>query len=490
MWNGIDYRVVVRLAAGIVLSLVHQGCTVGPDYMRPSAPESMKYKELKGWKLATPIDDIDRGAWWSVFKDPKLDELERQVEISNQTIALAEAAYRQARALIKEAQAGLFPTVTANYDVTGTHTGSANSGTGVPRTIVTSTLAAEAAWDIDVWGKVRRSIESSVAGAQLSAADLANTALSAQATLALAYFNLRASDALETLLDKTAAEYKRTLEITQNQFAAGTVSKADVATAQTQLLTTEAQAINVGVARAQFEHAIAALIGKPPADLTISKGTLANKVPNTPVGLPSALLERRPDIAAAERMMQQVNAQIGVAVAAYYPDISLTGMLGFTGRGALAVSLAHEAWTIGASVIQVAFDAGLRDAQVEAARAIYDQSVASYRQTVLTAFQQVEDQLAALRIFAKQAKVQDDAVKAAREEVTILLNQYRAGTVVFTAVVVAEAMLLSNEITALSIRQSRFLACVSLIEALGGGWDSVLLPSEKALIEENPLIPK
>lgn len=471
------------------MAVAPQACTVGPDYVRPPAPEPSTYKELKGWKVATPIDDLDRGPWWMVFKDPKLDELERQVEISNQTVAGAEGAYRQARALIKEAQAGLFPTITVNYNVTGAHTGSA-AGTGISRTIVTSTLAANATWDIDVWGKVRRAIESNVAAAQLSAADLANATLSAQATLALAYFNLRAADSLQVLLYETAAEYKRTLQITQNQFAAGTVSKADVATAQAQLLSTEAQAINVGVARAQFEHAIATLIGKPPADLAIPKGTLASKVPNTPVSLPSTLLERRPDIAAAERMMQSENALIGVAVAAYYPDISLTGAFGFMGRGALAVSLAHEIWSIGASAVQVAFDGGLRSAQVEAARAVYDQSVAAYRQTVLNGFQQVEDQLAALRILAQQAKVQGEAVKAAQEEVTILLNQYRAGTAAFTAVVVAEAMLLSNEVTALSIRQSRFLAAVTLIEALGGGWDMSLLPSQKELEEANPLIPR
>lgn len=475
--------------SALVTVLALAACTVGPNYQRPPAPEPAKYKELKGWKVAAPRDAIERGAWWSVFKDVKLDSLERQVEISNQTIAAAAAAYRLAQAVVIEAQAGLFPTVSLNYNAIGTHTGSALSATGVPRTIVTSTSAANASWDLDVWGRIRRAIESDVAGAQVSAADLANATLSSQALLAIAYFNLRAADSLQRLLDKTVVEYRQTLGITQHKYDAGTVSKADVATAQALVFNTEAQAINVGVARAQFEHAIATLMGKPPADLTIAPDALANVPPTIPVSLPSSLLERRPDIAAAERVMQQENALIGVAVAAYYPDISLSGQYGFMGTGPLAVSLAHEIWSLGVSAAQVAFDAGLRSAQVDAARATYDQSVANYRQIVLSAFQQVEDQLAAIRILARQAKVQGDAVKAAQEEVDIILNQYRAGTVDFTAVVVAEATLLSNQEAALTIRQNRFLASATLIEALGGGWDSALLPSPEKLENANPLTP-
>jgi NodT family efflux transporter outer membrane factor (OMF) lipoprotein len=279
------------------------------------------------------------------------------------------------------------------------------------------------------------------------------------------------------------------LEITQHQYDAGTVSKADVATARTQVFDTEAQAINVGVARAQFEHAIAALIGRPAADLTIPVGALGTYLPQIPTSVPSRLLERRPDIAAQERLMQQANALIGVAVAAYYPDISLSGQYGVMGTGIVAASLAHEIWSLGASAVQVAFDGGFRSAQVEAARASYDQSVAIYRQTVLTAFQQVEDYLAAIRIYAKEAKVQAEAVKSAQEEVNILLNQYAAGTVAFTAVVVAEAMLLSNQQTDLTIRQNRFLSTVNLIESLGGGWDISQLPSIRTLERNNPLIP-
>ena len=469
-------------------------CAVGPDYVKPPAPEPAKYKELKGWKVATPMDAEDRGPWWAAFKDAKLNSLESQVAISNQTVIAAEAAYRTALALVKEAQAGLFPTVAVNYSGTGTHSGSRSSGfsgTGASgaSTLFISDLSANASWTLDIWGKVRRAIESDVAGAQLSAADLVNATLSAQALLATAYFNLRATDALKDLLDKTATAFKRTLEITEHQYAAGTVSNADVATARAQLLTTELSAINTGVARAQFEHAIAVLMGMPPAELTIAPTAFNNALPSIPVSLPSTLLERRPDIAAAERAMQQENALIGVAIAAYYPNISLSGAFGFAGRGALAISAANEVWSLGVTAAQTAFDGGLISSTVEAARAIYDQSVASYRQTVLSAFEGVEDQLAALRILAQQAKVQAGAVKAAEEEVAVLLNQYAAGTVAFTAVVVGQAQLLGDQETAISIRQSQFVAAVALIQALGGGWDVSQLPSSAEIKDANPLIP-
>ena len=478
--------------SGAILAVVPAACSVGPDYLRPPAPEPAAYKELKGWKRATPRDDIDRGPWWSVFRDTKLDSFEPQVEISNQNVAAAEAAYRQTLAVIKEAQAGLFPTVTVSYNETRSHFGPraiGNAlGTGVTRTVFT--LAANGTWDLDVWGKIRRTVESDVAGAQVFAADLANAKLSAQSLLATAYYNLRAADALQALLNQTVAYYKKTLAITKNQYAAGTVSQADVATALTQVLTTQAQAINVGIMRAQFEHAIAALMGKPPAELTIAPTPLGYKLPDIPVSVPSTLLERRPDIAAAERMMQQENALIGAAVALFYPDISLSGMFGYTGTGGLFISLANEFLRFSATATQTIFNAGLFSAQVEAALATYDQSVATYRQTVLTAFQQVEDQLAAIRILARQQKVADEAVKAAQEEVDVLLKQYQAGTVAFTAVVVAQATLLTNEESALTVRQNRFLAAVALIQALGGGWDSGALPSSVELESRyNPLIP-
>ncbi|PNG27248.1 efflux transporter outer membrane subunit [Methylocella silvestris] len=477
---------IAALAVGLC------GCAVGPDYVKPSAPTPIRYKELKGWKTATPLDGADRGQWWAPFRDKTLDSLISQVSISNQNVIGAEGAYRTAKSLVREAQAGLFPTVSVNYSGTGAHSGSKTSGfnTGSSSTLFTSDLTANASWTPDIWGQVRRSIENNAAGAQLSAADLANTTLSSQSLLATAYFNLRASDALKDLLERTAKEFQRTLEITQRQYAAGTVSKADVATAQAQLYNTQAEAINAGIARAQYEHAIAVLIGRPPAELNIAVAPFKMTPPTVPVSLPSVLLERRPDIASAERSMQAQNALIGVAIAAYYPDISLSGAFGFAGRGPLAVSLANEAWSVGVAAAQTVFDGGLRSATVDAARATYDQSVANYRQTVLSAFQGVEDQLVALRLLAQQAKVQDDAVRAAQEEVDVLLNQYSAGTVAFTAVVVAQSQLLTNQTSALTIRQNRFLATVQLIEALGGGWDVRQLPAITDLEDSNPLLPR
>jgi NodT family efflux transporter outer membrane factor (OMF) lipoprotein len=473
-----------------VLSVGLFGCTVGPDYDRPPAPVPAYYKELKGWKRATPLDDIDRGPWWLVFKDTKLNGFEPQVEISNQTVAAAAAAYVQSLAIIKETQAGLFPTVSINYTSTGSHAGaSVGGGTGgISSTNVLSTLAANGSWTLDVWGKIRRMVESNIAGAQASDALLDNAKLSTQSLLATAYYNLRAADSLQVLLDQTVVAYKKTLDITQNQYNAGTASIADVATARAQVLTTESQAVNVGIMRAQFEHAIAALMGRPPADLTIKPTPLGFRLPDIPVSVPSTLLERRPDIAAAERTMQEQNALIGATIALYYPDISLTGLFGFTGTGALALSLANEVWSVAGSASQIAFDAGLREAEVEAAVAAYQQSVATYRQTVLTAFQQVEDQLVAVRLLARQQKVIDDAVKAAQQEVDVYLNQYQAGTIAFTAVVVAQAQLLADQESALAVRQDRFLAAVALIEALGGGWDTALLPSSLALEMRNPII--
>lgn len=481
-----------RVFIFVLFNFGTSACTVGPDYLRPPAPEPAQYKELKGWKKATPSDEEDRGFWWTVFNDAKLNRFEPQVELSNQTVIASEAAYRQALAIIKQTQAELFPSVTANYNETGTHLGAAAIGnplgTGVTKGIFT--IGPTATWSPDLWGKIRRTIESDVAGAQVSAADLANAKLSEQALLATAYYNLRAADSLQALLNQTVVAYKKTLEITENQYRAGTVSMADVATAKAQVLGTESQAINVGVQRAQFEHAIAVLMGKAPSDLTIKTTLLGYRLPDIPVSVPSALLERRPDIAAAERTMQQQNALIGAAVALYYPNVTLNGTYGFTGTGALAYSLANEFWTIGGTVAQQVFDAGSRNAQVEAAIATYQQSVANYRQTVLTAFQQVEDQLAAIRILTRQQKFADDAVKAAQEDVDVLLNQYKAGTIVFTAVVVGEALLLTNQEAALTVRQDRFLATVSLIEALGGGWDTSLLPTGPALEHINPIIPR
>ena len=486
---------VCARGAVLALALTAGACTVGPDYRPDAAPTPTNFKELKGWRVATPGDGTDRGDWWAFYGDAKLSFLIKQVEISNQTVLAQAAAYEQARALIREAQAALFPTLTAAYNATRSGAGSAVSGVaaGVPIGTVGNTFVPQLSgtWDLDVWGKVRRQIESNAAAAQASKADLDNAKLSAQSQLALAYFNLRAADSLRDLLDRTVVEYKKTLDIVRNQFNAGySVTAADVATAEAQVFTTEAQAINVGVQRAQFEHAIAILIGRPPAELTIGRHLLSGTIPRIPVVVPSALLERRPDIAAAERTMQEQNALIGVAVAAYFPDISLSGLLEWTGTHPLPFNVANEIWSLGAAGTQVLFEGGLRGAQIDAARAVYWQSVANYRQTVLTAFQQVEDQLVAVRLLQQQLVVQHKAVQDQRRAVDVYLNQFQAGTVAYTTVVTAEILLLTDEESELTIRQDLFLASVNLIEALGGGWDTNLLPSRKELEQDLSLLPQ
>jgi NodT family efflux transporter outer membrane factor (OMF) lipoprotein len=483
----------VVLAA--LLGPVLAACTVGPDYVRAPAAVPVQYKELKGWKAAAPIDTFDRGPWWSVYKDRRLDELVPQVEISNENVKAAAAAYEQARAIIREAQANLFPTLNGGYGVTRSYTGARvalTTGGQLGASTYTTIYNPQAAgsWAPDVWGKVRRQIESNVAAAQVSAADLANAKLSAQSMLAIAYFNLSATDSLRALLDKTIAKYKRTLEIVRNQVTSGAVTHADEDTVATQLLNTQALATNTALQRAQFEHAIAVLIGRPPADLTIARRSLAENIPKIPVTVPSSLLERRPDVAAAERQMQEQNALIGVAVAGYYPNITLGGTIGLAGGLPLPFNVANAVWSLGATASDTLFDGGLRGAQVDAARAVYWQSVANYRQTVLTAFQQVEDQLAAIRVLSQQLKQANDAVSAAQRMVENYMNQYRTGVVDLTTLIYSQATLLSSAQSALAVRQSLFVASVTLIEALGGGWDASLLPSEGELVKGFSLLPQ
>jgi NodT family efflux transporter outer membrane factor (OMF) lipoprotein len=491
--------------SALLLALLLTGCTVGPDYSREPAPVPTTFKELKGWKRADPNDAADRGNWWAPYRDSRLDTLLREVEISNQTVAAAAAAYEESRAIVREAQAALFPAATGGYSVTRTRTGALAGTTGGSAvgfglgTRYTTQYSApiNGSWDLDVWGKVRRTIEADASAAQASAADLDNAKLSAQAQLATAYFNLLAADSLRDLLHRSAAQFRETYEITLNKYKAGYgpsattgTTSADVALAQSQVLAIEAQELSVGVQRAQFEHAIAVLIGRPPAELTIGPRLLGAKIPNIPVAVPSALLERRPDIAAAERAMQNNNALIGVAEAAYFPDVSLSASVQFIGPIPLPFSAARSIQQIGANATQTLFDGGLIGAQVDAARAAYRTPVADYRQTGLTAFQQVEDELAAIRIYTKQLAVELQAVKNAREAVRVFTNQYRAGIVDLTTVVTAETNLLSQEETALTARQNLFLASVSLIQALGGGWDTTLLPTQVQLMKGFSLLPK
>ena len=469
-------RRAVRLTALALLA----SCAVGPNYHRPSAPVPEHYKEAEGWKPAEPREAASGTDWWSVYEDATLDGLERQIDVSNQTLKQSEAAWRQAVAVVSQARAGLFPTIA----VTATGTRSGGPGSKVPNLISSVPgatqsqavnefeLGGTASWDLDIWGRIRRTIESDVANAQASEADLAAARLSAQATLATDYIELRVADEQKQLLDQTVDAYKRSLDITENQYKVGVAAKTDVITAETQLEGAESQQINVGVTRATLEHAIAVLIGKPPADFSLSPAKLGETVPVAPTGVPSTLLERRPDVAAAERSMAAMNAQIGVAIAAYFPDLTLSGSYGYASNVVSGLLRApNNVWSFGGSATDTLLDFGARPAQVRQARAAYDAAVAGYRQTVLTAFQQVEDQLATLRILEQQYQVQAEATKSANLAAQLTLNQYKAGTVAYTSVVTAQTIALGDAQTLLTLRQNRLTASVALIQALGGGWE-------------------
>jgi len=469
------------LTVALLSSVALAACAVGPNYHRPPAANSQRFKEAEGWKPAEPREAASGTDWWSIYGDATLDDLEKQIDISNQTLKASEAAWRQATALVSQARAGLFPTIGVSATATrsggpgGRATGATTGGTVTPLShpVNEFELFGTASWDIDIWGKIRRTIESDVANAQASEADLAAARLSAQAALATDYIQLRVADEQKQLLDKTVEGYKRSLEITENQYHVGVVAKADVITAQTQLGGAQSQQIAIGVTRATLEHAIAVLIGKAPADFSLPPAMLGATVPVIPTGVPSTLLERRPDIAGAERRMAAANAQIGVAIAAYFPDLTLTGTYGFASNVVSGlVSAPNNFWSLGAAATDTLLDFGARPAQVRQARAAYDGTVANYRQTVLTAFQQVEDELATLRILEQQVDVQEQTVKSADLSVQLTLNQYRAGTVAYTAVVTAQAIALGDAQTLLTIRQSRLVASVALIQALGGGWNA------------------
>jgi NodT family efflux transporter outer membrane factor (OMF) lipoprotein len=487
-------------AGAAVAAMALTACTVGPDYLRPAAPVPVQYKEARpqpGWTVGQPSDMFNRGAWWTIYHDPVLDSLEQRIDISNQNLKAAAAALRQSEQIVAEARAGFFPVGTANAQVQRSRSGgSSSSGTGSSSFVsggggrIGSFFSDEvaASWTLDLWGQIRREVEANVATAQASAADLADARLSAQGTLAGDYLQLRIADELKRLLDSSAKAYAESLRITRNQQASGTTDLSAVAQAEALWQATQAQSIATGVTRAQFEHAIAVLIGVPPAELSIAPTTAVVAVPVVPPGLPSALLERRPDIAAAERAMASANAEIGVEVAAFYPTITLSG-----DAGTSAASLNHligesgEFWSFGATLAQTLFDAGLRSARVQEAVGVFDEDLADYRQTVLTAFQQVEDELVALRVFAEEAKVQDSAVRAAYEAQRILNNQYLAGTVAYTSVLVAEQTALTDAETALTIREDRLVASASLIQALGGGWSASQLPNRNQIENAAPL---
>ncbi len=469
----------------VAATLAVSGCALGPDYVRPSAPTAARFKEADGWKVAAPADSPPRGPWWQIYGDTTLNGLMDAVSAANPTLAQAEATYRQERALVAEARAAYFPSVGVSAgstrSVNPTSAGGQRSTGGVNKL---DSVTLDASWEPDLWGAVRRNVEASRANAQASAATLEDTRLSLQSELAIDYFQLRGLDATAKLLTETVDAYQKALTLTQNQYKVGVAQLSDVVLAQTQLVSTQAQLVNVGVQRSQLEHAIAVLAGKAPADLSLAPNplTTASLVPPAPTGVPSALLERRPDIAAAERKMAAANAQIGVATAAFFPTLTLAASGGFEGQSfGHLFTLPYRFWSVGPQLAETLFDGGLRSAQVEAARAVYDQDVASYRATVLTAFQNVEDAVAALRILEKEDVLQLDAVRLAQRSLDLELNRYKAGTVSYADVITAQTTLLTNQETEVNLLSQRVGYTVSLIKALGGGWDPTSLQHEPAL---------
>ncbi len=464
------------MMTGVCLS----GCLVGPNYQRPTVQTPPAFKEAEGWTPARPADGIEKGAWWSVFNDPVLDELERKVEVSNQNLKAAEAAYRAARAIVAEDRAQLFPTVALNASAsrsngrsgsTVSSGGSANTARAAPASFQ---IGGQAALAPDLWGKIRRTIEGAGASAQASAADVENAKLSAQAELANNYVQLRLADAQKQTFQETVAAYQKSLTVTQNKYNVGVAARSDVLTAQTQLTNAKASLVDLDRQRTAAEHAIAVLTGQPPADLTIQPiAGWSPGVPTTPIEVPTTILQRRPDVAAAERSAKAANAQIGVQTAAYFPDLNLTGS---GGVGATAISAlfttSSSFWSLGAAASETLLDFGARKAAVAQARAQYDQAVAQYRQTVLTAFQNVEDALSAARVLQDEQVLRAEADAQASQNVQITLNEYNAGTVDYTTVAAAQAAALAARQSLLTIQADRMTQAVDLIQALGGGWSA------------------
>jgi len=461
------YRVLVVLTL-----LLLAGCAVGPNYSRPEVPTPDSFREVQGWKPAQPADLAPRGKWWELFGIADLNGIIEQVDVNNQNLRAAEARFRQSQALTRSSRAALFPTLSASVSSTRSRQ------RGADETGKNNSASLSAGWEVDVWGKLRRDLESSQASAQASAADLASLRLSLQAELAANYFAIRINDAQRELLDDSITAFEKSMELTNNRYKAGVASRADLVQAEAQLRSTQAQALDLDVQRAQLEHAIAILIGKPPGGFSLPRKTITAVLPAIPPGVPSALLERRPDIAAAERRVASANAEIGVARAAWFPSLTLSAQGGYASSSVADwISAPNRFWSLGPSLALSVLDFGRRGAVVDSAVASYDASVATYRQTVLEAFGEVEDNLAALRILAEEAKVQAEAVRAARESVALTTNQYKAGTVSYLNVVTVQTTQLANERSALSLLGRQLNAAVLLIRALGGGWEASQLPA-------------
>ncbi len=462
------------LGSALALAML-SGCALGPDYRRPDVTTPAAFKEAGDWKAAEPQDLAARGNWWEVYGDGELNGLVSQIQVSNQNVAAAVAQYRQAQALVDNAQAGYWPTLGSNLSGSRAQSAApANGGSGNSGPVVNTVSAAlSASWEVDLWGRISRSVEANEATAQASEADLRAALLSAQATLVQNYLQLRVNDAQRQLLDQTIAAYQRSLQITQNRYEAGVVGRVDVAQAETQLKATQAQAVDLSVNRAQLEHAIAVQIGKAPADFSLPPANALPQLPNLPPLLAASLLERRPDIAAAERRMAAANAQIGVTQAAFFPALNFTANGGYQNNSLVQLlTLPNRFWSVGPALALTLFDGGARAAQKHAAEAAYDKTVASYRQTVLAAFQEVEDQLAALHWLGEEAGIQQAATRSAEEALQLTENQYQAGTVSYLNVVTAQATALSAQRNRLDLIGRRLIAYAALQKALGGGWQT------------------
>jgi NodT family efflux transporter outer membrane factor (OMF) lipoprotein len=469
----------------IVCGLLLAGCTVGPKYTRPPAPAPPAFSEpppkaftesSSGWQPAHPAEAVLRPDWWQMFGIAELDNLEAKVNVSNQVIKAAEARFREARTVIQQNRAGLYPTVSTGLSVTVNRLSQTASTTRLG-TYGQYTLPIDINYEFDAWGRIRRSIAAAREETQATAADLETVRLSLHSELAVDYFELRSLDAQKQLLDDTITAYQKALELTQNRYDGGLATRAEVAQAKTQLETTRAEAIGVTVSRASFQHAIAVLTGSVPEELTLAFAPLNSKPPVIPGSVPSQLLERRPDIAAAERRVAEANEQIGIARTAFFPTLLLTAAGGFAGSSPVNwLTWPSRLWAVGPSVTQLVFDGGRRRAVSESATAAYDEFVANYRESVLEAFQQVEDNLSALRILEEQSQAQRAAVEAAQQSLELSLNRYKGGLVTYLEVTVAQTIALQNQITEVDILRRRMDASVLLIKALGGGWDTSKLP--------------
>ena len=473
----------------VLLIVALEGCTVGPKYAKPSAPMTPAYKEevpasyqgAEQWQPANPADQSSHGNWWEIFGDPQLNKLEEQVATSNQDLKVFEARFREARAAIRFNRASQFPTIStapsAAYVKTTDYSPSFPSKVQ-QASVGDFVLPFDLSYELDLWGRVRRTVAAAREEAQASSADYATAKLSLEAELAMDYFELRSADAQKQLLDDTVKAYTDNLQLTTNRFKGGVAPRADVAQAKTQLDTTRVQDTDVTVQRAQFEHAIASLIGKPPAEFSIAAVPLKYQPPSIPVGLPSDLLQRRPDIAGAERRVAEANQQIGIARAAYFPTVTLNGTVGFAGtQGSNWFSWPAGFWAVGPAVAETLFDAGRRRATSESAHANYDAAVATYRQTSLTAFQEVEDNLAALRILENEAQQQEEAVASAEDSLQLFTNRYRGGVDTYLQVITAQTTELTNQRNAIDILRRRMDASVLLVKSLGGGWEVSDLPT-------------